>query len=234
MKKLILVTCLVFTAISLFGQSGNTGSDRNSEINLELKPLIILKFNNQELDLGFENGEGVLSSFGPELMKSLEIYKKGATTEKYGERGKNGVVVVTLKNGNDSREIFKRLKSGESLPILINTKVDKEANNHTAISLPPSIEVVGGVIKFKGEKPTWLTTDNTKQISIAVALAGKRVVLDDLQQLRPVNEVPVKSIELIQTTETTAEQYYDMLLVTLKKNSVGKRFFRKLKRSLKK
>lgn len=240
MKKLILVLCLTFIGLSLAAQEDKKAPYLKSTVKvgtkatLKAKPLVVLKFKNEELDLGFENGESVLSSFPSDAVHSVDVFKTAPSTEKYGERGKNGVVVVTLKNNDDNKALFKKLKAGKPLPTLIKTNVDVGVDSKTSLSLHPSIEVVDGVIKFKGDNSSrYFSTD--VQPTVAVSFKGQRVILNEsIGTLSMVDMNLAKSIDLIRSTDASPESKNILILVELKENSKAKKFFRKLKRAQKK
>lgn len=235
MKKLILTLCLTFIGLSLFGQNEKKTPYLKSKVRvgtkatLEVKPLVILKFNDEELDLGFENGEDVLSSFGAELMESIEIYKDGASTEKYGERGKNGVVLVTLKSNNDNKVLFKKLKSGGQLPSLIKTDVDISVSEKTSFSLDPSRFFENGKLNIRGKSQ--LRTGDINPV-IILELGNEQIQLDKLSDLERFDVKYLRSINVMKSK--TDKNDTDTIVVDLVKNSKTKRLFRKLKRSLKK
>lgn len=59
---------------------------------------------NSENVLFVVNGEivdkGTIESYNPEDIKSIDVLKANAAIALYGEKGKNGVIIVTLKNNN--------------------------------------------------------------------------------------------------------------------------------------
>lgn len=93
-----------------------------------------------------------MNSINPNTIDKVEVLKDENATIKYGDKGKNGVVVITTKNENESKYTVKL--SGEAL-YLIN---GKEVKKDTADKLNPdnitSVNVLKGNVAIKkyGEK----------------------------------------------------------------------------------
>jgi TonB-dependent SusC/RagA subfamily outer membrane receptor len=54
-----------------------------------LKPLYIIN--------GFVLADSLVSSINPNQIKSIDVLKDAAAVEKFGERAKNGVIIITAK-----------------------------------------------------------------------------------------------------------------------------------------
>ncbi|MBO3700514.1 hypothetical protein [Roseivirga sp. E12] len=238
MGKLTFALFFTFMGLSLTAQNTQKAINQkpgvlvNSRDSSDIKPLIILKVDSDELDLGFENGEEILSGISTEAVRSVDVLKAGSDTGKYRERGKNGVVIVTLKSNEDNKTLFKKVKSGKSLPTLVKTDVKVEIDNKTSFSLHPSVEVIDGVIKFKGNTTKrWFATENTPPI--ALSFKGNRIIAGQPFALDMVDMQLIESIEFIQSTDGNPKAGYALVLLELKESARAKRFFRKLKRAQK-
>ncbi len=53
---------------------------------------------------GKEITKDLFSKISPDQIESISVFKEGAALKTYGERGKNGVIVVTLKNNKKKEE----------------------------------------------------------------------------------------------------------------------------------
>ncbi len=158
----------------------NTKTKYNSE---KAKPLIIIN--------GKETSRKV-DDIDPETIESVNSMTGDAATKKYGEKGKNGVIEITLKNGGAKNEFYSELR--KSIAQNIKYPVVAQENNQQGvveiwafISKDGTInrvtdnrpdgkfinvdEVV--VTSYKSEKT--LTSEKSKDLSLLVK-ESKRVI----------------------------------------------------------
>lgn len=102
-KQIILVTILAFGQSLCFGQSDQTKKELGS-IHIKSKgdsPLYVLKVDNKSLE--FEAGKNenlVLETIDPNSIESISVLKGNEAKDKYGDKGQNGVVIITFKDFN--------------------------------------------------------------------------------------------------------------------------------------
>lgn len=106
MKKVILFSCVVFSALcfacsqesieplqepSSFGPSQEARLKTGEYLQLGRKnPLIVIKKGENVLEME-------LKEVSPEDIASIQVLKNTAATEAYGEAGKDGVIIIELK-----------------------------------------------------------------------------------------------------------------------------------------
>ncbi|MCR5130796.1 MAG: carboxypeptidase-like regulatory domain-containing protein [Prevotella sp.] len=81
--------------IIVVGQKGNEGNPETKSTKLDIEPLIIVDG---------EEYTGGLDNIKPEQIKNIDVFKVGgkAAIEMYGEKGKNGVIMIYTKEQTDS------------------------------------------------------------------------------------------------------------------------------------
>ena len=116
MKKLLstiaILTWLSFTA--LFAQNTiNSDTAKTIYICAPRKgqlaahpPLILLKSRNGLLKIK----EGYLRSIEPKIIDSISVLKDAASTGLYGDGGKYGVIIITLKEDSLKSKAYRQLK----------------------------------------------------------------------------------------------------------------------------
>lgn len=60
---------------------------------------------------GKEVASSLIAALKPESIKSITVLKDGSATETYGEKGKNGVILITLKTGQDPVVVGYRVRT---------------------------------------------------------------------------------------------------------------------------
>lgn len=133
------------------------------KIKVSRKPVVQITPQNKERPLYIIDGEmlnSIPESISPDDIESVSVLKDSSAIDVYGERGRNGVVVVTMKQNNTSDQLKTNFhnkavlesKSNEEKPILKREPmyVVDGKENPLALSLisPNSIESVE-VIKGK-------------------------------------------------------------------------------------
>ena len=79
----------VEVTVDIIGDESNGGEKMVFISNDGEKPLMIVD--------GKEMKEGNIEDIDPETIENINVFKGEKATEKYGEKGKNGVVIITTK-----------------------------------------------------------------------------------------------------------------------------------------
>ncbi|MDP5232034.1 MAG: carboxypeptidase-like regulatory domain-containing protein [Cellulophaga sp.] len=69
-----------------------------NDINQEEQPLIVID--------GEITENSALKNLNPDIIESLSVLKDKSATEVYGEKGKNGVIIITTKNKKKATDLF--------------------------------------------------------------------------------------------------------------------------------
>jgi hypothetical protein len=94
MRTLLLI-CLLVLPMLCVGQV----TKPETQNSFRREPLIVFKVDDQTVVLDQDKGEVIeLSSLKPEWIKVVEVLKDEKATEAYGEKGKYGVIIVTLND----------------------------------------------------------------------------------------------------------------------------------------
>lgn len=101
MQKSIFIIALLLTSFTFYGQEIDS---------LKIKDIRTDKHQSILLNSGIKNGDEVLyivdgieypyerlKKINPKAISSLTVLKDKKATDKYGEKGKNGVIVINLK-----------------------------------------------------------------------------------------------------------------------------------------
>jgi TonB-dependent SusC/RagA subfamily outer membrane receptor len=158
MKKLYLLAFLIlffFVSLSAQNEKDSTGSV-NTEIKAGSGPLVII------------NGE--ISSTGinwidPDLIESICVLKDKASTAVFGEAGKNGVIVVSMKDKSKPGTTEERLED-----------LSNKQHGFKGGGLNEPLVIINGEFSSTGLK--WINPDKIKTISIlkdqsAIAVFGE-------------------------------------------------------------
>jgi len=120
----------VKTMVIVKGSKVNTPKGVNVTLNLDSlkpgeKPLIIID--------GKEANENIIKALKTTSIESVNILKDASAIKKYGEKGKNGVIVIILKNGDDEKNDGEiTLRSGKSNHVsLLHKKISLQADSIT-------------------------------------------------------------------------------------------------------
>ena len=118
---------------SLAAQAGKNADVKVRVLNLggspESKPMIIVD--------GIEASSTILSALNPDRIASISVLKDASATQLYGDKGKNGVILITLKTEEEYQESLKRRNS------------DEKASDRVKISSVRSVGVSDGLDKKK-------------------------------------------------------------------------------------
>lgn len=102
-KQMILVTILALGQSLCFGQTDQTKKDLKS-IQLKTRqdsPFFVLKVDDKSLEIDARNNEELdLETIDPNCIESISLLKGNEAKEKYGDKGQNGVVIITFKDLN--------------------------------------------------------------------------------------------------------------------------------------
>ncbi|MDW7691560.1 M56 family metallopeptidase [Flammeovirgaceae bacterium SG7u.111] len=142
------------SAIDKYGEKGKNGvveitlSDKIIEQSKKTIQIRSLDDNKQPLFIidGKEVSHGFIKTIDPDNIKQLDVHKGEIAIHYFGEKGKNGVVEITLKEKNKAEEKiqFPTFKDGKTpLFILDGNEISKE-------KIP--IEIIESINVLKGEK----------------------------------------------------------------------------------
>ncbi len=101
---------------------------------------------------GKEISNEEMNNIDPNTIDKVEVLKDENASRKYGDKGKNGVVIITTKNENESKYTVKL--SGEALYLVDGKEVKKEVVDKMNPDNIASVNVLKGdaAIKKHGEK----------------------------------------------------------------------------------
>ena len=123
-----------------FGEVSEAQSGEKTDVNVEVsfsnsssasenKPMFIVD--------GLEASPNVLSALSPDRIESITVLKDASSIAIYGDKGKNGVIIITLKTEEEYQESLKRRNS------------DEKASDRVKISSVRSVGVADGLDKKK-------------------------------------------------------------------------------------
>jgi hypothetical protein len=157
------------------------------------EPLIIV--NGKAIDLE------IFKALKPEAVKDMEVFKDAKATKEYGEKGKNGVIVVSLKDpekqtDNKIHLSYSYIQSGKQIDsnihlnysyaqpgkqIILNAdtiRIDKDSKLMTIKGLPDVLYIVNGEIKenfnIESLEPNSIKTVNVYKGEKAVQKYGEK------------------------------------------------------------
>ncbi len=130
------------SAIKKYGDKGKNGvieitrkiHDGNNQENVKVQPVFMTneKESSQPLYIvnGKESSKQELSKISPASIQSISVLKDESAKKKYADRGKNGVVEITLKPVDIAAENQSavHISQSDSVPDKIFTKVENEAD----------------------------------------------------------------------------------------------------------
>lgn len=115
--------------------------DKNSKV----QPLILVN--------GKEPGQ-TIEDINPGTIQSVNVLKEKSAKEKYGEKGKNGVIEITLKNAGTNNEINTILAFRQSIAKQIKYPVEAQENNQQgAVEIWAYIEKDGTISRISEKRP---------------------------------------------------------------------------------
>ncbi|MFD0993201.1 hypothetical protein [Tenacibaculum geojense] len=101
MQKSIFIIALLLTSFTFYGQEIDSLKIKNIKTDKHQKTLLNsgIKNANEVLYIvdGIEYPYERLKKINPKAISSLTVLKDKKATDKYGEKGKNGVIVINLK-----------------------------------------------------------------------------------------------------------------------------------------
>lgn len=177
-----------FTAPITFYLPGITGSSAGSvEIKLEdkttVKPLVLID--------GKEVDAAILQALDPNKIKSVSVLKDKSATEVYGEKGKNGVILVDLK---DTPAVIGILNSGLKV---IGSQIQDGMKVIGMVKDEFGKPVIGANVIIEGTTNGTITDmdgrfilNTPKDKTIAVSYIGMKTV-----KVSPAAEVTVKMVK---------------------------------------
>jgi len=113
----------------------NTKTKYNSD---KADPLILVN--------GKKTGQ-TIKDIDPETIQSVNVLKDESATKKYGEKGKNGVIEITLKNGKENAKISSQLELRRFIAERIKYPVDaQEVNKEGVAQLFIKFDNIGNIL----------------------------------------------------------------------------------------
>jgi hypothetical protein len=128
MKKYFILTITILTVLNSYGQETDSLKSKNDGVMIRLDgpsmkhgaPLYIITADNKKLQIPdkADNIDSLattktLNYINPNWIETVNVLKGNEATEKYGQLGKNGVILIGLKDGTlekfpiEFRERFK-------------------------------------------------------------------------------------------------------------------------------
>jgi len=151
-----------------------------------------------------------MDKINPDKIESIDVLKNKASIEKYGEKGKDGVVLITLKNDNPNFQTIKvqtnsPLKFGNSdgslsQPLIVKDGVIVKGMNTN--NIPELIKEYGGKISFMGgihsglvDYPGWTKEAVTEKVENACKANGTKYFIPC-----QTSGLPIESFEGVNAT----------------------------------
>lgn len=170
---------------------------------MEHKPLVFID--------GEEKRIKELNNIDPNTIESINVLKENSATEVYGEKGKNGVVLIELKKDKAAEEVkilgYKTKESekeGSSLTTMVEQFLEKEYTpNHADLSISNK----NGKVEVK--------SNNTDFKNVLTIVDGKEV-----ENISDIDPNTIESVSVLKEKSAT-EVYGDkgkngVVLITLK------------------
>ena len=112
------------------------------------QPLILV--NGNETGQTLNNVGQTLNNIDPETIQSMSVLKNEMAVDKYGEKGENGVIEITLKNANENTKITSQLELRKFIAEKIKYPTEAvETNTHGNISFFFRIDNNGKIFDIK-------------------------------------------------------------------------------------
>jgi hypothetical protein len=124
----------------------------------------------------------LLSTMNPDLIKQIDVFKNDSASAKYGEEGKNGVIVVTTKSNAPSYGATVTITphSDPDKPTTLYDRRDKEGN----LMMPLSGMTLGSSAK---QYKSPVSVRNLIKENVLIIVDGNRVGPTALETLDPVS-----------------------------------------------
>jgi len=187
---------------------------KNEQVNLNnTNPLVIVD--------GKEIYKAEMAKIDPERIEKIEVIKDKTSVEKYGEKGKDGVILITLKKGESI--------DGKSN---ITNMTGNFALNSIRETTPKSSGILFSAKEIRGENKdgiTILKADTFKldfaKTNSLILIDGKKSTKDEVNQLNP---AMIESISVLKD-ESATTLYGDkgkngVVLIVTKKDKAGVAF----------
>jgi len=151
---------------------------------------------------GKETGQTLkdLKEIDPETFESVNVLKEEAATKKYGEKGKNGVIEIKLKSGDEESKITTPLELRKFMAKNIKYPVEAQENGIVAkISMAVTFDKNGKVVKTDKSS---LKYDNLDEVVVTALNHEKKPVVQNndsellrKEMLRIINLLPAVDID---------------------------------------
>lgn len=156
---------------------------------------------------GKEATSSVMGAIRPDAIESVSILKDDAATKTYGDKGKNGVILITLKNnGPTVVGVSTDKKQSTELSTTISTSSSNSSNS--------GVRGVGGVY-MNGDKASLedatIYVDNVK-----IDLKGRK-----LEDIVPADQIESISVSKSTSVDNGGTNQNGEIYITTKKNAKG-------------
>ncbi|PWL32178.1 hypothetical protein [uncultured Roseivirga sp.] len=227
MKKIIT---LVLTICSLQVYSQDAGIRiTNQSDNLESKnPLYTINLDGKTISLG---KFGTLENIDPNWISSINVLKGQSAYSLYGNKGKDGVVIIDLKSSDESRAYFEEeLKRYKHLTEINELQDASHTETQENTITPRSTSVT---VKVKGQ---FNYLENPPLV--VVELGDERLEMQTIGKLNTLNTELIDEINVLKDKASLAlykaEDKPGVVLIKLKDNKKSAKEFKKIKKAIKK
>ena len=227
MKKIIT---LVLTICSLQVYSQEVGIRiTNQSDNLESKnPLYTINLDGKTISLG---KFGTLENIDPNWISSISVLKGQSAYSLYGNKGKDGVVIIDLKSSDESRAYFEEeLKRYQHLTEINELQDASHTETQENTITPRSTSVT---VKAKGQ---FNYLENPPLV--VVELGEERLEMQTIDKLNTLNTELIGEINVLKDKASLAlykaEDKPGVVLIKLKDNKKSAKELKKIKKAIKK
>lgn len=229
MKKITTLFLILFT-VQVYAQEPVlrlTGSTKDVQRD-SVRPLIEINYQGEKVSLG---KFGNLNDLSPEWVSSITVLKDKSAVALYGKDGKDGVIIIELKQSPESKEYFEK----EALQHKKLTRIDKyqDASNSSFSDEKTRLNVPNQAIKIQGEIDY---LDNPPMIILE--LGDEKLELGQVQDLDEVKIGLIDEIEVLKDSDSlkryNAENRSGVVVMKMKSGKKSAKAFKKLKKAQKK
>lgn len=227
MKKIITLVLTIWS-LQVYSQDAGIRITNQSD-NLESKnPLYTINLDGKTISLG---KFGTLENIDPNWISSINVLKGQSAYSLYGNKGKDGVVIIDLKSSDESRAYFEEeLKRYKHLTE-INELQDASHTETQENTITPSSTSV--TVKAKGQ---FNYLENPPLV--VIELGEERLEMQTIGKLNTINTELIDEINVLKDKASLAlykaEDKPGIVLIKLKDNKKSAKEFKKIKKAIKK
>jgi outer membrane biosynthesis protein TonB len=146
--------------------------------------------------------KGEINKIDQNSIAEMNVLKDETATKKYGEKGKNGVLEITLKNGNENTKITSQLEFRKFIAEKIKYPVEAvETNTHGNISFFFRIDDNGKIFDIKRPNKGDISLEEIVVVSSKTEIPGRYIKNADNKILTNEIERVLESTPLIEIPE---------------------------------